>query len=197
MQEVMINKTVLAMRLGLILAFSYVVRDFVSFIAVDGILSVVALFISMFFLIFPFVFLYRMTVNFCCQYNDCKYQFSTPFSISIRGFAYAGIIYVLFFYLYVKYFAPNLISDVVDSYEKILEGQGYDSLIAEWRHVASTITPKSLIPSIYIGFMLMGFVVSLISVGAARFANLQKPLGPIDNTDSDYDKNESSNNKDN
>lgn len=197
MQEVVINKTVLAMRLGLILAFSYVVRDFVSFIAVDGILSVVALFISMFFLIFPFVFLYRMTVNFCCQYNDCKYQFSTPFSISIRGFAYAGIIYALFFYLYVKYFAPNLIGDVVDSYEKMLEGQGYDSLIAEWRQVASTVTPKSLIPSIYLGFMLMGFIVSLISVGAARFAKLQKPLDSIDNADSNYDKNGASNNKDN
>lgn len=199
MQEVIINKMVLAMRLGLILAFSYVMRDFVSFFAVDGILSVVAMFVSMFFLIFPFVFLYRMTVNFCCQYNDCKYQFYTPFSIALRGFSFAGIIYVLCFYLFMKHFAPNMIGDMVDSYEKMLAGQGYDSLIAEWRQVASTATPRSLIPSIYIGFLFMGFFVSLISVGAARFATLQKPkdFDPTDKMDSNYEKDESITNKDN
>jgi hypothetical protein len=46
MQEVMINKTVLAMRLGLILAFSYVMRDLLSFNAGDGILSIVSMFVS-------------------------------------------------------------------------------------------------------------------------------------------------------
>ncbi len=199
MQEILINKTVLAMRLGLILAVSFVMRDFVSFFVADGFLSVVAMFVSMFFLIFPFVFLFRMTVNFCCQYNDCKYQFSTPFSISLRGFAFAGIIYALCFYLYMKHFAPNMLGDMVNSYEKILEGQGYDSLIEEWRQVASTATPRSLIPSIYMGFLFMGFFVSLISVGAARFAKLEKPkeFDSVNNEDSNYDKDESINNKDN
>lgn len=200
MQEVNINKTVLAMRLGLILAFSYVMRDLMSFNAGDGIFSIVCLFISIFFLIFPFVFLFRMTVNYCCRYNDCKYQFSTPFSIAIKGFAFAGIIYSLFFYLYVQNFAPNLMSDMVNSYEKVLEGQGYDDVISQWKDMAGSTTPKSLIPSIYMGFLLTGLVVSLISVGAARFAKMEKPGD--DNTsssiggDSLYDKNES-NNKDN
>lgn len=202
MQEVNINKTVLAMRLGLILAFSYVMRDLMSFNAGDGIFSIVCLFISIFFLIFPFVFLFRMTVNYCCRYNDCKYQFSTPFSIAIKGFAFAGIIYSLFFYLYVQNFAPNLMSDMVNSYEKVLEGQGYDNLIAQWKEVSASATPKSMIPSIYIGFFFMGLFVSLISVGAARFASMEKPVD--DNftssgrNDSQYDKNESKDNsKDN
>lgn len=202
MQEVMINKTVLAMRLGLILAFSYVMRDLLSFNAGDGILSIVSMFVSIFFLVFPFVFLFRMTVNFCCRYNDCKYQFSTPFSIAVKGFAFAGIIYSLCFYLYMKNFAPNLMSDVVNSYEKVLEGQGYDNLIAQWKEVSASATPKSMIPSIYIGFFFMGLFVSLISVGAARFASMEKPFD--DNftssgrNDSQYDKNESKDNsKDN
>ena len=202
MQEVMINKTVLAMRLGLILAFSYVMRDLLSFNAGDGILSIVSMFASIFFLVFPFVFLYRMTVNYCCRYNDCKYQFSTPFSIAIKGYAFAGIIYSLFFYLYMKNFAPNLIGDMADSYEKILEGRGYDNLIAQWKEMAAVATPKSLIPSTYMGFLLVGLVVSLISVGAARFAKMEKPeddassLGGDKN--SQYDKNESKDNsKDN
>ena len=202
MQEVMINKTVLAMRLGLILAFSYVMRDLLSFNAGDGILSIVSLFASIFFLIFPFVFLFRMTVNYCCRYNDCKYQFSTPFSSAVKGFAFAGIIYSLCFYLYMKNFAPNLMSDVVNSYEKVLEGQGYDNLIAQWKEVSASATPKSMIPSIYIGFFFMGLFVSLISVGAARFASMEKPVD--DNftssgrNDSQYDKNESKDNsKDN
>ncbi|MBE6325756.1 MAG: DUF4199 domain-containing protein [Bacteroidales bacterium] len=202
MQEVMINKTVLAMRLGLILAFSYVMRDLLSFNAGDGILSIVSMFVSIFFLVFPFVFLFRMTVNFCCRYNDCKYQFSTPFSIAVKGFAFAGIIYSLCFYLYMKNFAPNLMSDVVNSYEKVLEGQGYDNLIAQWKEVSASATPKSMIPSIYIGFFFMGLFVSLISVGAARFASMEKPVD--DNftssgrNDSQYDKNESKDNsKDN
>ena len=198
----MINKTVLAMRLGLILAFSYVMRDLLSFNAGDGILSIVSMFVSIFFLVFPFVFLFRMTVNFCCRYNDCKYQFSTPFSIAVKGFAFAGIIYSLCFYLYMKNFAPNLMSDVVNSYEKVLEGQGYDNLIAQWKEVSASATPKSMIPSIYIGFFFMGLFVSLISVGAARFASMEKPFD--DNftssgrNDSQYDKNESKDNsKDN
>jgi len=198
----MINKTVLAMRLGLILAFSYVMRDLLSFNAGDGILSIVSMFVSIFFLVFPFVFLFRMTVNFCCRYNDCKYQFSTPFSIAVKGFAFAGIIYSLCFYLYMKNFAPNLMSDVVNSYEKVLEGQGYDNLIAQWKEVSASATPKSMIPSIYIGFFFMGLFVSLISVGAARFASMEKPVD--DNftssgrNDSQYDKNESKDNsKDN
>jgi hypothetical protein len=202
MQEVMINKTVLAMRLGLILAFSYVMRDLLSFNAGDGILSIVSMFVSIFFLVFPFVFLFRMTVNFCCRYNDCKYQFSTPFSIAVKGFAFAGIIYSLCFYLYMKNFAPNLMSDVVNSYEKVLEGQGYDNLIAQWKEVSASATPKSMIPSIYIGFFFMGLFVSLISVGAARFASMETPVD--DNftssgrNDSQYDKNESKDNsKDN
>ncbi|MBP5703216.1 MAG: DUF4199 domain-containing protein [Paludibacteraceae bacterium] len=202
MQEVIINKTVLAMRLGLILAFSYVMRDLLSFNAGDGILSIVSMFVSIFFLVFPFVFLFRMTVNFCCRYNDCKYQFSTPFSIAVKGFAFAGIIYSLCFYLYMKNFAPNLMSDVVNSYEKVLEGQGYDNLIAQWKEVSASATPKSMIPSIYIGFFFMGLFVSLISVGAARFASMEKPVD--DNftssgrNDSQYDKNESKDNsKDN
>ena len=62
MQEVNINKTVLAMRLGLILAFSYVMRDLMSFNAGDGIFSIVCLFISIFFLIFPFV-IQRISAN--------------------------------------------------------------------------------------------------------------------------------------
>ena len=202
MQELKINKTVLAMRLGLILAFSYVMRDLLSFNAGDGILSIVSMFVSIFFLVFPFVFLYRMTANYCCRYNDCKYQFSTPFSIAIKGYAFAGIIYSLFFYLYMKNFAPNLIGDMADSYEKILEGRGYDNLIAQWKEMAAVATPKSLIPSTYMGFLLVGLVVSLISVGAARFAKMEKPeddassLGGDKN--SQYDKNESKDNsKDN
>lgn len=201
MQEVMINKTVLAMRLGLILAFSYVMRDLLSFNAGDGILSIVSMFASIFFLVFPFVFLFRMTVNYCCRYNDCKYQFSTPFSIAIKGFAFAGIIYSLFFYLYMKNFAPNLMGDMVNSYEKILEGRGYDDMIAQCKEMAGVATPKSLIPSTYMGFLLMGLVVSLISVGAARFANLEKPVDDASSfggdEDSQYDKNESKDNKDN
>lgn len=197
MQEVVINKTVFAMRLGLILAFSYVVRDLVSFVAVDGLFSVVALFISIFFFVFPFVFLYRMTVNYCCQYNDCKYKFSTPFSIAFKGFAFAGIIYSLCIYLYMNYFAPNLLNDMVDSYEKMLEGQGYDDFIAQWRETAALATPKMLIPSTYLGFMLMGIFVSLISVGAARFARLPKTIYSNGNVDSNYDKDESQNKIDN
>lgn len=201
MQEVMINKTVLAMRLGLILAFSYVIRDLLSFNAGDGIFSIVSLFASIFFLVFPFVFLFRMTVNYCCRYNDCKYQFSTPFSIAIKGFAFAGIIYSLFFYVYMKNFAPDLMHDMVNSYEKILEGRGYDNMIAQLREMAGVATPKSLIPSTYMGFLLMGIVVSLISVGAARFAKLEIPEDDASSfggeKDSQYDKNESKNNKDN
>ena len=201
MQELKINKTVLAMRLGLILAFSYVMRDLLSFNAGDGILSIVSMFVSIFFLVFPFVFLYRMTVNYCCRYNDCQYQFSTPFSIAIKGYAFAGIIYSLFFYLYMKNFAPNLIGDMADSYEKILEGRGYDDLIAQWKEMAAVATPKSLIPSTYMGFLLVGLVVSLISVGAARFAKLEKPEDDAPSfggdKNSQYDKNESKDNKDN
>lgn len=202
MQELKINKTVLAMRLGLILAFSYVMRDLLSFNAGDGILSIVSMFVSIFFLVFPFVFLYRMTVNYCCRYNDCQYQFSTPFSIAIKGYAFAGIIYSLFFYLYMKNFAPNLIGDMADSYEKILEGRGYDDLIAQWKEMAAVATPKSLIPSTYMGFLLVGLVVSLISVGAARFAKMEKPVDDASSfggdKDSQYDKNESKDNsKDN
>ncbi len=201
MQEVMINKTVLAMRLGLILAFSYVIRDLLSFNAGDGIFSIVSMFASIFFLVFPFVFLFRMTVNYCCRYNDCKYQFSTPFSIAIKGFAFAGIIYSLFFYVYMKNFAPDLMHDMVNSYEKILEGRGYDNMIAQLREMAGVATPKSLIPSTYMGFLLMGIVVSLISVGAARFAKLEIPEDDASSLggekDSQYDKNESKDNKDN
>lgn len=201
MQEMKINKTVLAMRLGLILAFSYVMRDLLSFNAGDGIFSIVSMFASIFFLVFPFVFLFRMTVNYCCRYNDCQYQFSTPFSIAIKGFAFAGIIYSLFFYLYMKNFAPNLMHDMVNSYEKILEGRGYDDMIAQLREMAGVATPKSLIPSTYMGFLLMGIVVSLISVGAARFAKLEKPEDDASSfggdKDSQYDKNESKDNKDN
>lgn len=201
MQEVMINKTVLAMRLGLILAFSYVIRDLLSFNAGDGIFSIVSMFASIFFLVFPFVFLFRMTVNYCCRYNDCKYQFSTPFSIAIKGFAFAGIIYSLFFYVYMKNFAPDLMHDMVNSYEKILEGRGYDNMIAQLREMAGVATPKSLIPSTYMGFLLMGIVVSLISVGAARFAKLEIPEDDASSfggeKDSQYDKNESKDNKDN
>lgn len=201
MQEMKINKTVLAMRLGLILAFSYVMRDLLSFNAGDGIFSIVSMFASIFFLVFPFVFLFRMTVNYCCRYNDCQYQFSTPFSIAIKGFAFAGIIYSLFFYLYMKNFAPNLMHDMVNSYEKILEGRGYDNMIAQLREMAGVATPKSLIPSTYMGFLLMGIVVSLISVGAARFAKLEKPEDDASSfggdKDSQYDKNESKDNKDN
>lgn len=201
MQEMKINKTVLAMRLGLILAFSYVMRDLLSFNAGDGILSIVSVFASIFFMVFPFVFLFRMTVNYCSRYNDCKYQFSTPFSIAIKGFAFAGIIYSLFFYLYMKNFAPNLMGDMVNSYEKILEGRGYDDMIAQCKEMAGVATPKSLIPSTYMGFLLMGLVVSLISVGAARFANLEKPVDDASSfggdEDSQYDKNESKDNKDN
>lgn len=201
MQEVMINKTVLAMRLGLILAFSYVIRDLLSFNAGDGIFSIVSMFASIFFLVFPFVFLFRMTVNYCCRYNDCKYQFSTPFSIAIKGFAFAGIIYSLFFYVYMKNFAPDLMHDMVNSYEKILEGRGYDNMIAQLREMAGVATPKSLIPSTYMGFLLMGIVVSLISVGAARFAKLEIPENDASSfggeKDSQYDKNESKDNKDN
>jgi hypothetical protein len=101
-----------------------------------------------------------------------------------------------------KNFAPNLMSDVVNSYEKVLEGQGYDNLIAQWKEVSASATPKSMIPSIYIGFFFMGLFVSLISVGAARFASMEKPVD--DNftssgrNDSQYDKNESKDNsKDN
>lgn len=201
MQEMKINKTVLAMRLGLILAISYVMRDLLSFNAGDGIFSIVSMFASIFFLVFPFVFLFRMTVNYCCRYNDCQYQFSTPFSIAIKGFAFAGIIYSLFFYLYMKNFAPNLMHDMVNSYEKILEGRGYDNMIAQLREMAGVATPKSLIPSTYMGFLLMGIVVSLISVGAARFAKLEKPEDDASSfggdKDSQYDKNESKDNKDN
>ncbi len=201
MQEMKINKTVLAMRLGLILAFSYVMRDLLSFNAGDGIFSIVSMFASIFFLVFPFVFLFRMTVNYCCRYNDCQYQFSTPFSIAIKGFAFAGIIYSLFFYVYMKNFAPNLMHDMVNSYEKILEGRGYDNMIAQLREMAGVATPKSLIPSTYMGFLLMGIVVSLISVGAARFAKLEKPEDDASSfggdKDSQYDKNESKDNKDN
>ena len=201
MQEVMINKTVLAMRLGLILAFSYVIRDLLSFNAGDGIFSIVSMFASIFFLVSPFVFLFRMTVNYCCRYNDCKYQFSTPFSIAIKGFAFAGIIYSLFFYVYMKNFAPDLMHDMVNSYEKILEGRGYDNMIAQLREMAGVATPKSLIPSTYMGFLLMGIVVSLISVGAARFAKLEIPEDDASSfggeKDSQYDKNESKDNKDN
>lgn len=197
----MINKTVLAMRLGLILAFSYVIRDLLSFNAGDGIFSIVSMFASIFFLVFPFVFLFRMTVNYCCRYNDCKYQFSTPFSIAIKGFAFAGIIYSLFFYVYMKNFAPDLMHDMVNSYEKILEGRGYDNMIAQLREMAGVATPKSLIPSTYMGFLLMGIVVSLISVGAARFAKLEIPEDDASSfggeKDSQYDKNESKDNKDN
>ncbi len=201
MQEVNINKTVLAMRLGLILAFSYVMRDLMSFNnAGDGILSIVCLFVSIFFLIFPFVFLFRMTVNYCCRYNDCKYQFSTPFSIAIKGFAFAGIIYSLFFYLYMQNFAPDFMSDMVNSYEKVMEGQGYEKTISQLKEMASSATPKSLIPSIYMGFLLTGLVVSLISVGAARFAKMEKMVddksSSSGNGESIYDKSES-NNKDN
>lgn len=201
MQEVKINKTVLAMRLGLILAFSYVIRDLLSFNAGGGILSIVSLFASIFFFIFPFVFLFRMTVNYCCRYNDCKYQFTTPFSIAVKGFAFAGIIYSLCFYLYMKNFAPDLMSDVVNSYEKVLEGQGYDNLIAQWKEVTATATPKSMIPSTYIGFLIMGLFVSLISVGSARFARMEKPVD--DNfmssgrNGSQYDKSESNDNENN
>ena len=189
------------MRLGLILAFSYVIRDLLSFNAGDGIFSIVSMFASIFFLVFPFVFLFRMTVNYCCRYNDCKYQFSTPFSIAIKGFAFAGIIYSLFFYVYMKNFAPDLMHDMVNSYEKILEGRGYDNMIAQLREMAGVATPKSLIPSTYIGFLLMGIVVSLISVGAARFAKLEIPEDDASSfggeKDSQYDKNESKDNKDN
>ena len=101
-----------------------------------------------------------------------------------------------------KNFAPNLIGDMADSYEKILEGRGYDNLIAQWKEMAAVATPKSLIPSTYMGFLLVGLVVSLISVGAARFAKMEKPeddassLGGDKN--SQYDKNESKDNsKDN
>ncbi len=179
----MINKTVLAMRLGLILAFSYVVRDLVSLIGGDGFFSIVALFVSVFFLVFPFVFLFRMTVNYCCMYNGGKYQFYAPFSIAVKGFAFAGIIYTLCFYFYIKNFAPNIMVDMVNSYEKVAMGKGYDDMIAQWKSVAVTATPKSLVPSIYMGFILMGFIVSLISVGAARFAKM-KPIGEgVDNCD--------------
>lgn len=195
MQKIVINKTVLAMRLGLILAVSYVVRDLLPLFAGDGIFSIVALFISIFFLIFPFVFLYRMTVNFCCQYNDYEYEFFTPFSISIRGFAFAGIIYTLCMYIYIKTYAPNYMSDMVDAYEKMMAGQGYDELISQWKEVAATSTPKSLIPAIYLGFMIMGVFVSLVAVGTARFAKLRKPVEGVEtsteNNDSQYDKSES------
>ena len=89
---------------------------------------------------------------------------------------------------------------MVNSYEKVLEGQGYDDVISQWKDMAGSTTPKSLIPSIYMGFLLTGLVVSLISVGAARFAKMEKTGD--DNTsssiggDSLYDKSES-NNKDN
>ena len=91
--------------------------------------------------------------------------------------------------------------DMVNSYEKILEGRGYDDMIAQCKEMAGVATPKSLIPSTYMGFLLMGLVVSLISVGAARFANLEKPVDDASSfggdEDSQYDKNESKDNKDN
>lgn len=202
MQEVTINKTVLSMRLGLILAISYVVRDLMSLVSGEGLFSIVALFVSIFFMVFPFVFLFRMTVNYCCQYNDCKYQFSAPFAIAFKGFAFAGIIYTLCIYLYIKNYAPNIMMDMVNSYEKMLAGQGADDLIAQWKETVASATPESLIPSLYLGFLLMGLFASLVSVGAARFARLNKAI--VENSvnidkknDSQYDKSESDKNKDN
>lgn len=180
MQEAMVNKTVLSMRLGLILSVIFVVRDLLSFSAGEGLISIVALFVSIFSTIFPFIFLFMMTVNYCCQYNDFKYEFSTPFSIAIKGFAFGGIIYTLCLYLYMSNFAPDMMENAMAESTKLIEevfaGKGYDSYLEEWKSQASSYTLKSWIPSFYMGFMLMGLFVSLISVGAARFAKLNKPL---------------------
>ncbi len=171
------NKTVIAMRLGVILSSSYIIRDLASLFA-SGALSVVGLFVSFFCAVFPFVFLYRMTVNYCCAYNDGKYQFSTPFAIAFRSYNFGGLIYTCFFYIYMKKINPDLMSDMVETYEKMLQGQGQEEMLAQLREIAAVSTPASLIPSVYFGFLLMGLIVSIIAVGAARFAKL-KAIEPV------------------
>lgn len=191
MQEVVINKTVLAMRLGLILAFSFVMQNIMSlFVDGEGIFSIVASFISIFFFIYPFVFLYRMTVNYCVFYNDCKYIFSTPFAISIKGFAFGGIFYTLYFYLYVKYFAPDYLINMYELYEKMLSGESEETL-KELKDFVMSSTPKTLIMPTYLGFLIVGLFISLISVGLAKFAKLEKPVSndfTAGNNDSNYSK---------
>jgi len=205
MQEVLVNKTVFSMRLGLILAFSYAMLAYVcfntlsSFVASDGNPSIIGMIVFYFCLIFPFVFLFRMAINYCSIYNEGKYEFLAPFSISVRGFAFGGILYTLCFYLYLKY-NPTTLSDIANAYEKVMEGQGNDAMVAQVKDIMTSATPKSMMPSIYMDFLFMGVFVSLISVGAARFARIKKPVdaqSSSENEDSHYDKAESNNNKDN
>lgn len=205
MQNVLVNKTVFSMRLGLILAFSYAMLAFVcfntlsSFASGDGNPSVLGLIAFYFFLIFPFVFIFRMTVNYCCSYNDFKYEFFVPFSISIKGFAFGGILYTLCFYLYLRN-NPTILSDIANAYEKVMEGQGNDAMVAQVKEVLVSATPKSLIPTLYMDFLFMGVFVSLISVGAAKFARIKKPVdaqSSFNNEKPHYDKAESNENKDN